>query len=71
MEVADDGFCNFESKTKFFKQSLQCANFVNIIDPDTGGMFDSILFDNSKLIMFNDWKVSFLRKKYLSIEPNT
>jgi hypothetical protein len=29
----------------------------------TVGMFDSILFDNSKLIMFDDWNVSFLRKK--------
>ncbi len=31
----------------------------------TVGMFDSILFDNSTLIMFDDWNVSFLRKKSL------
>jgi hypothetical protein len=34
-------------------------------------MFDSTLFNNSKLIMFSDLKVSFLRKKFISIEPNT
>jgi hypothetical protein len=27
------------------------------------GMFDSIMFDNSKVSMFDDWNVSFLRKK--------
>ncbi len=27
------------------------------------GMFDSILFDNSKLTTFDDWNVLFLRKK--------
>ncbi len=27
------------------------------------GMFDSIMFDNSKVSMFNDWNVSFLREK--------
>jgi hypothetical protein len=32
------------------------------------GMFDSILFDNSKLIMFDNLKVSFLKKKvYISV----
>ncbi len=31
----------------------------------TVGMFDLILFDNSKLIMFDDWNVLFLRKKSL------
>jgi hypothetical protein len=31
-------------------------------------MFDWSYFDNSKLIMFDDWKVSFLRKKSLGRE---
>jgi hypothetical protein len=29
------------------------------------GMFDWILFDNSKLTTFDDWNVSFLRKKVI------
>ena len=32
------------------------------------GMFDWSYFDNSKLIMFDDWKVLFLRKKSLRRE---
>ena len=38
---------------------------------DTGGMFNWTLFDNSKVIMFDNLKVSFLRKKILPIQPNT
>jgi hypothetical protein len=29
-----------------------------------------VTFDNSKLIMFDNWKVSFFRKKIVSIQPN-
>ncbi len=30
------------------------------------GMFDSSYFDYSKVIIFENWKVSFLRKKFVS-----
>ena len=36
-----------------------------------GVTFDWTFFDNSKLIMFDACKVSFLRKKIVSIQPNT
>ncbi len=29
---------------------------------DTGGMFDWSYYDNSKVIMFDDWNVLFLKK---------
>ncbi len=35
----------------------------NVITKATVGMFNWSYFDNSKLIMFDNWKVSFLRKK--------
>jgi hypothetical protein len=38
---------------------------------DTGRMFDWSYSNNSKVIMFDDWKVSFLRKIFVSIQPNT
>jgi hypothetical protein len=37
----------------------------------TVGMFDWSYFDNLKLIMFDVWKVLFLRKKFVSIQPNS
>jgi hypothetical protein len=33
---------------------IQNHGFIQIVKLDTGGMFDNVLFDNSKLIMF-DW----------------
>jgi len=43
-----------------------------VIFASTGGMLDWTLFDNSKLIMFDDWKVSFLKKKLFlfNLTPN-
>jgi hypothetical protein len=46
--------------TKLFFRKLF---FLIFVQKGNVGMFDWSYFDNSKLIMFNDWKVSFLRKK--------
>jgi hypothetical protein len=43
--------------------SRQNYNKTNEVNMATVGMFDNVLFDNSKLIMYNWQKVSFLRKK--------
>ena len=39
---------------------------------DTGGMFNRSYFDNSKVIMFDEWKELFLRKKLFlfNLTPN-
>ena len=73
---------HFSIKNSFEKWNVLNANFVqHCLDTEVSwqltskqfmrkgnvGMFDSILFDNSKLIMFDNWKVSFLRKKSLFI----
>jgi hypothetical protein len=46
---------------------------INVIQgrKATVGMFDWSYFDNSKVIMFDNWKVLFLRKKFVSIQPNS
>jgi hypothetical protein len=44
---------------------------ISAIKRGAGVTFDWTFFDNSKLIMFDDWKVSFLRKKIVSFQPNT
>ncbi len=43
--------------------------FLEQIKRDTVGMFYSSYFDNSEVIMFDGWKVSFWGKQY-SIEEN-
>jgi hypothetical protein len=37
---------------------------------DTGGMFDWSYFDNSKVIIFDDWNVLFLKKNIFIVETD-
>ena len=43
-----------------FSKKLNIIFLDSLLNP--GGMFDSSYFDNSKVIMFDSWKSSFLRK---------
>jgi len=72
-----DYLTDFEMKTKINKHLKliwffwggTLVKFLEQIKRDTGGMFYSSYFDNSKVIMFDGWKVSFWGKQY-SIEEN-
>ncbi len=45
--------------------------FNNCFGKSIGKLFQWSYFDNSKVMMFDNWKVSILRKKIVSIQPNT
>ncbi len=85
MEKSQNQSCPLKSRQNLINETLKnlywWMPFVRIlitscwlnevVEGPTVGMFDWSYFDNSKVIMFDDWKVSFLRKKIVSIHPNS
>jgi hypothetical protein len=59
----------FFHKCKGWLEAVVPKHIRLLLSLDTGGMYDWSYFDNSN--MFDDWKVSFLRKNLVSIQPNT